>query len=149
VAIVLWCVAATMLVSSGAGPFAGLLVVIPCVLLAPGLVVVLLLRLRGLALNATVVFLVGLALGVLVPAAFLYARVWSPRGAFAVIAGGTILGASAGIISDARRRDHGKGTHVRTSERRDFIGAEPAQSLDPDGRSPRLQRSSGAEPPAR
>lgn len=149
-AIVLWCVAAIMLVSFGAGPVAGLLVAVPCALLAPGLVVVMLLRLRGLALNATVVLLVGLALGVLVPAAFLYAGAWSPRAAFAVIAGGTILGASAGIISDARRSHHSKGRHVPSSRRRDLIGAESAQSLSPDRRSLRVQSSSGrAEPPAR
>jgi competence ComEA-like helix-hairpin-helix protein len=116
-AIILWCVVSAMLVAFGAGPIAGVLVVLPFVFIAPGLVVVLLLRLRGLALTSTVVVLVGLALGVLVPAVFLYTGTWSPRGAFAVIAAGTVLGASAGVIFDARRSRNGKTARVPTSRR--------------------------------
>jgi competence protein ComEA len=119
VAIILWCVVSTMLVALGAGPIARGLVVLPCVLIAPGLVVVLLLRLPGLALTSTVVLLVGLALGVLVPAVFLYTGTWSPLGAFAVIAAGTVLGASAGISFDAQRSRHGKSARVPTSRRGD------------------------------
>ena len=115
IAIVFWCVLSALLVALEAGPIAGVVVVLPCVLLAPGLVVVLLLRLRGLALTLTVVLLVGLALGVLVPAVFLYTGAWSPLGAFAVIAAGTVLGASAGAIVDVRRSHKGKGTRVPTS----------------------------------
>jgi len=123
-AIILWCVVSTILVALEAGPIAGVLVVLPCVLLAPGLVVVLLLRLPGLALTSTVVLLVGLALGVLVPAVFLYTGTWSPHGAFAVIAAGTVLGASAGIISDAQRSGRGRSTPVPTSRRGDPVESD-------------------------
>jgi len=113
-----------MLVAFGAGPIAGVLVVLPFVFIAPGLVVVLLLRLRGLALTSTVVLLVGLALGVLVPAVFLYTGSWSPNGAFAVIAAGTVLGASAGIILDARRSRYGKSARVPTSRRERLVESD-------------------------
>jgi comEA protein len=123
-AIILWCVVSTMLVAFGAGSIARVLVVLPCVLIAPGLVVVLLLRLPGLALTSTVVLLVGLALGVLVPAVFLYAGTWSPLGAFAVIAAGTVLGASAGIIFDAQRSGHVRSVRVPTSRRGDPVESD-------------------------
>jgi competence protein ComEA len=113
-----------MLVAFGAGPIPRVLVVLPCVLIAPGLVVVLLLRLPGLALTSTVVLLVGLAVGVLVPAVFLYTGTWSPLGAFAVIAAGTVVGASAGIIFDAQRSRHGNSARVPTSRRGDPVQSD-------------------------
>jgi hypothetical protein len=101
ITVLFWCVLSILLVAFASGKVLTAVVVVPCALLAPGIVVVRLLRLRGVPLAVTVVLLVGIVAGVLVPSALLYVGAWSPRGAFAVIMAGTMLGASAGILTDA------------------------------------------------
>src|SRR5262249_55315269 len=53
-----------------------------------------------------------------------YTGAWSPHGAFAVIAAGTVLGASAGIVSDARRSGRARSTPVPTSRRGDPVESD-------------------------
>jgi hypothetical protein len=101
IAVVLWCTTSTLLVAVAPGRLVTELVVIPCVLFAPGTVAVRFLRLRGAALVSTVVLLVALATGVLVPSVFLYAGAWSPVGSFVTITSATILAACGGIVVDA------------------------------------------------
>jgi len=99
--VVFWCMVSIVLVSFASGSWLTAVVVIPCVLFAPGIVGVLLLDLRGAARVVTVVILVAVAAGVLVPSAFLYAGSWSPQNVFATIMTITILGASGGALADS------------------------------------------------
>jgi hypothetical protein len=95
-ALVVWCVVSAVFVIFQAATPVAAVVVVPFVLLGPGLVVVLLFRLRDVATAATVVILTGIATGVLIPAILLYAGAWSPRGAFAITAA-LVLAGVAGL----------------------------------------------------
>lgn len=96
--MLLWCATSIVLVAYASGRLLTVAVVVPCVLFAPGIVMVCLLRLRGVALVITIVILVAVAAGVLVPSALLYAGAWSPRGAFALTIASTLSVAAGGIL---------------------------------------------------
>jgi hypothetical protein len=106
--LIVWCLAATLLVWLAPRTVIALLVVVPCVLLGPGIALVLLLRLPGLVLRLTVILLAGIAAGILVPSILLYARAWSPVAAFAIVMAGTILAAGMGIYLDFRQSRAGR-----------------------------------------
>jgi hypothetical protein len=126
----LWCAVSEVAVSVASGTVLAEIIVIPCALVAPGLALALFLRFRGIALNATIVILVGIAVGVLVPSILLYVGAWSPKGAFAIVAGGTIAAASGGFASElvgplrsaqesrtpgsSRPQEHGSGRQVES-----------------------------------
>ena len=129
--VVLWCVVSTALVSFAPGRVVTEVIVVPCVLVAPGIVVVRLLRLHGVALVATVLILVALAVGVLVPAVFLYAGVWSPQGSFATIVTGTIVAACGGILADAGRLRWWFSGSAEMSRRKDAASAAVAPAGAP------------------
>jgi hypothetical protein len=99
--ILVWSVAAAILVALRSATALGLVIVIPFILIAPGAAFVLLLRLRRLALIATVVSLTAVAVGVLVPSILLYSGIWSPRAAFAAVAGATFATAAVGFFREA------------------------------------------------
>jgi hypothetical protein len=102
IALVFWCAVSEVAVSVASGTVVTEVVVVPCALLAPGLALALFLRLRGFALNATLVILVGIAVGVIVPSILLYSGAWSPDGAFAIVVGGTVAAAVGGLASSIR-----------------------------------------------
>jgi hypothetical protein len=135
--IVLWCVTATLLVSIAQGAVATAAIAVPCVLLAPGLALVLVAHFRGLALTLTVVLLTGLALGVLVPSILLYAGAWSPRAAFVIIVDGTLLAASAGMVSAVHRTRETRrerSPHARRPQASRGESRRPAVSRKPSGK---------------
>jgi O-antigen/teichoic acid export membrane protein len=142
----LWCAASTLLVSFERGTIVAVLVAVSCVLVAPGLVFVLLIRLPGFALATTVVLLVGMGVGVLVPAAFLYAHAWSPDAAFAVIVGGTILAASAGLVYDAVRPRR-RSPHTWFENLAEPLGGDSGRRLSAGSSQERRSSSRRAERP--
>jgi hypothetical protein len=98
-----WCLASAVLVFLFSGASITVVVVVPFVLLAPGIAVVLLLRLPGVALGGTLVLLTAVATSVLVPSILLYAGAWSPRTAFAMVAGATLALTGLGAYDDTFR----------------------------------------------
>jgi len=102
-AIVGWGILASALVTLGTLTGAAVVVVVLFALFAPGITLVLLLRLEDALVAAAVVILCAISSGVLVPSILLYAHVWSPEGAFAIDAAATLVGAGAGLHARARR----------------------------------------------
>jgi hypothetical protein len=96
--IVAWCAAAVVAVVLYPTTSAAAAIVVSFMLLAPGLALILVLRLGDVALGATIVLLTGIATGVLVPASLLYAHAWSPRAAFAIVVAATLVVVLTGIV---------------------------------------------------
>jgi hypothetical protein len=86
---------AAAVVFAGEAPTIRAVIVLPFLLVCPGVAVVRLLRLRDAAATIALALAASVAIDGIVPGALLYAHAWSTRLAFALVCGITLAAATA------------------------------------------------------